>query len=751
MKKCIFPLVLLLLAGCASSDRMARMSAGVFDEYSAPKSTRIRSEKYQKMSREFSSPRRSSKVTVSTLDDTLVNIWPFFFRSNAYWTILWPFIDKDPYGFAIRPFYNHEGDDYSVLFPLSAWNTAGKHGWVTLFAWKSSGFGFVPFTWQWKDGLTGGAYYTPLFICKYDKNPLIYKEDNGFVMARWSVNELFGSCFGVIYDRYRHVDSGDKSWLMHLKFDDKAGVNLWNYHFQGKKPFPKTPDELFRLKQKTFAEMPRYTEKTYGFVPLWIGTFDEKGNYSNRFLLVAGNSRSDNGKNYSFDIFGEVLGMYELKDKSCYFSDKEKTEEFTSWLLFSKFTTDYCYEQNKTWRIFNDIDNLIYPTQKFSRNKPEMESLLKKLDPNLKLPPTVVDSETCSLFIRELRSKYTFPTYKEYRGGTLPLFFYTIKKDYSSCFLVPLLTWWENGSNYSKFRSLPLMTFISRDPAEDSTVIFTPLAYYAKEKHRDREDYPVFANDCQRVQEYDCAELRDQYALCGLFYRGRFGFNIAKAGFDSAVVEDLRYKLRYLPSTANSLESRRSDIERKKLHNDRWMTATEIERLKKLIRYEELKIERQKLEKDEKEYAENVRKALEIAEKIGFKADKDCFADRKKADEARKKLVHDYSELRYYEDIGNGLFFRKEKNFNGDHNWHFMHILAGGEKTGDRESTHILHLLYRYRKEGTRSETICFPFISTVKDGENSRVSFLWRVFSLSKKNGKTGGHIFFIPFGSEW
>ncbi len=751
MKKLFFPLLMTVLAGCASSDRMARMSAGVFDEYSAPKSSRIRSEKYQKMSREFSSSHRANKVDVAGMNDTLVNIWPFFFRSNAYWTILWPFIDKDDYGFAIRPFYNHEGDDYSVLFPLSAWNTASKHGWVTLFAWNSSGFGFVPFSWQWKEELSGGAYYTPLFIYNYDNSPLEYKESNGYENARWRVNETFLAFCGVIYDRYRHVDSGDKLWLMHLKFDDKAGVNLWNYHFQGKKPFPKTPDELFRLKQKTFAEMPRYTEKTYGFVPLWIGTFDEKGNYSNRFLLVAGNSRSDNGKNYTFDIFGEILGMYELKDKSYYLHNTEKTEEFTSWVLFSKFTTDHCYEQNKQWRIFNDIDGLIYSNSNFSPCKPEIESKLKELDPNLKLPPTVVDDETCTLFMRELRNKYTFPTYKAYTGYTLPLFFYRIKKDYSNCVLVPLLTWWENGSNYSKFRSLPLMTFISRTAYEDSTVIFTPLTYYAKEKHRDRKDYPVFSDKCQRVKEYECAELRDQYALCGLFYRGRFGFNIAKAGFDSAAVEDLRQWLRDLPSTANHLESCRRDIERQKRHNDQWKTLTEIERLKKLIRYEELKIERQKLERKEKQYAENVSTALKIAEEIGFTADKSVFADRKKADDARKKLVNDYCELRYYEDIGNGLFFRKEKDSNGDYNWHFMHILAGGEKQGDKESMHILHLLYRYRKEGRRSETICFPFISSVKDGDDSRVSFLWRVFSLSKKNGKRGGHIFFIPFGSEW
>jgi hypothetical protein len=106
------------------------------------------------------------------------------------------------------------------------------------------------------------------------------------------------------------------------------------------------------------------------------------------------------------------------------------------------------------------------------------------------------------------------------------------------------------------------------------------------------------------------------------------------------------------------------------------------------------------------------------------------------------------TELRWKEDIGNGIFFRKEKFYNGDYNWHLLGVLAKGEKNGDRESSSVLHLLYRHRKEGKRSETLFFPFVSHVKDGENHRTSFLWRLFSIGERDGKTGGHILFIPFG---
>ena len=752
MKKVIFSAVMILIAGCASSDRMVRMSGGVFDEYSVPKSSRIRSEKYQKMSREFSSSRRANKMDVAGLDDTLVNIWPFFFRSNDYWSILWPFIDKDPYGFAIRPLYNHEGDDYSILFPLSAWNTADKHGWVTLFGWNSTGFGLVPLTWQWKDGLSGGAYYTPLFIYKYDNNPLEYNPVGNRIKQNWKINEHFWEFCGIIHDRYVLVKKDKWLWLFYLDIDSQNSKNLWNYHFKGNKPFPANQAELNRFRQEIFAKLPRITLNTYGFIPLWIGEFQSDGDYWNRFLLIAGNQRSNGGKNYSFDILGKIIGEYKEVDKSYYSGSTQKTESFISRLLFSKFITEYRYEQNGTWRLFQKLGELTaHYNSSFSQKKPEIEDTLKKLDPALKLPATVVDTQTCDLFIRELRGKYEFPTYPEYSGMVLPLFDYHIGKDFSRCILFPLLTWWKKGKDFSKFSSIPLLTFVSRYPEEESTVIFSPLSYYAKEHHRKREDFPVFSGDRQRVGEYQCAELRDRYAVCGLFYRGRFGFNAAKDGVDAKQVEKLRNLLRQLPEKFRMLENIRKRIIHQTQLNDRWQTKGEIERLKKLIRYEELKLEKQNLARDEKDYSQKVGEALTIAGNIGLKADANDFSDSNKADELRKKLVENFTVLRYYEDIGNGLFFRKEKNHNGDYNWHFMHILAGGEKQGDKESTHILHLLYRYRKEGNRSEKIFFPFISSVQDGKNYRFSFLWRVFSLSKRDGKTGGYIFFIPFGSEW
>ena len=37
---------------------------------------------------------------------------------------------------AVRPFYNRSGDEYSVLFPLAAWNPVNQDGWIVPAYWN---------------------------------------------------------------------------------------------------------------------------------------------------------------------------------------------------------------------------------------------------------------------------------------------------------------------------------------------------------------------------------------------------------------------------------------------------------------------------------------------------------------------------------------------------------------------------------------------------------------------------------------
>ena len=125
----------LLFSGCASSERMTRLGYDS-DSYSAPKSSRIAGGKFDEA--------LVSLRTPVGLQDRQVNVWPFCTVNSRYVSILWPFIDWDDFGMAVRPFYNQEGNDCSILFPLSSWNTQDGDGWALNAYWDPDYYGMFP-------------------------------------------------------------------------------------------------------------------------------------------------------------------------------------------------------------------------------------------------------------------------------------------------------------------------------------------------------------------------------------------------------------------------------------------------------------------------------------------------------------------------------------------------------------------------------------------------------------------------------
>ena len=128
-------LALVLTTGCASSERMNRLGWDS-DSYSAPKSSRISGGK-------FDDALVSLRTPVS-LQDRQVNVWPFCTVNSRYVSVLWPFIDWDDFGMAVRPFYNQEGNEYSILFPLCAWNPVNGDGWALNTYWDDDCYGMFP-------------------------------------------------------------------------------------------------------------------------------------------------------------------------------------------------------------------------------------------------------------------------------------------------------------------------------------------------------------------------------------------------------------------------------------------------------------------------------------------------------------------------------------------------------------------------------------------------------------------------------
>ncbi len=121
----------MLNSGCASSRRMTRNSrfseeANLQDKSSAAIN--------------YKSDLRGD------VTGTQVNAWPLCYVSNRFVSVLWPVYDHDDRGMAIRPFYNRDDKEYSILFPLSAWNPENGDGWV-LSAWwlPENRYGVWPF------------------------------------------------------------------------------------------------------------------------------------------------------------------------------------------------------------------------------------------------------------------------------------------------------------------------------------------------------------------------------------------------------------------------------------------------------------------------------------------------------------------------------------------------------------------------------------------------------------------------------
>lgn len=117
MKNITFVLLILLVAGCVSSKRMMRLSP--------INKSRDREKSFQ-------------------IDSDRVNLWPLMYHNKEYTSVIWPVIDIDDQGMAVRPLYNQDGDEYSVLFPFAAWNSVKGEGWVMPGYWDDDNYGVFP-------------------------------------------------------------------------------------------------------------------------------------------------------------------------------------------------------------------------------------------------------------------------------------------------------------------------------------------------------------------------------------------------------------------------------------------------------------------------------------------------------------------------------------------------------------------------------------------------------------------------------
>ena len=755
MKKSFFPVIAaLFLVGCASSERAFRMSGGVLDTYSAPKSFRTRSEKFQKMD-QMSVPHRANKTEVAGINDTLVNIWPFYFRSNNYFSVLWPMIDWDPYGMAIRPFYNQEGDDYSILFPLSSWNIADKSGWVANFRWTRTGFGFIPLTYQNRTKDKFWCYYTPFFIANRDYRKLGVAKNalgNEYLLSHTEdFTEFMLGYYGV--DRYLDTGNWDPIYWHSAETSDYVKYEIWK---SGRKEI-KNGAELEALRKELVKTFVPYERRYGGFFPLFhISRTPYSKSYSwNIAGLIADVEKSP--RYYSVKIGGSWLFNYTTHkydiDNAVHSGTSFEKKFFTLPILSGKEVRTHIKVTETVKKLRTLRSNANYG--KFAQMLPKVNAVLKELDPNAKVPEFINNETLLRLYIDDFikdyckKQKFEFYTTGKFNS---PLYSYEWSPEKREWFIFVLLTGgekWQNGNR--KWFSLPLLSGAGYDKNEDYCYILPPIAYINKTKRYEKVGKYISASDAKWPKyDRDNIESTDIYGACGLFYRGRVKFLVAKNGLSNKTLNELYSDFNALHLTKRSLDRQEKQYTKDLKLANAIKDRNKIEYYEKMIALEKLKIRRTKIDKSWVDFKKDIEKTREKSKQVNFKFDVSDWADEKQLDRTLENLYAQTTEVREKSDLGNGLFFRKENYYNGDWKWRIFLNMAGGEKDGTKVSSHFLHFLYRNRTDGNRMEKLIFPFISIQKDGNNSKTSFLGRIYQKSVIDGKTSGYILFIPFGDK-
>lgn len=89
-----------------------------------------------------------------------VNLWPIVYSNGSGTSILWPLIDVDDQGFAIRPLLVNDESKWSVLWPLTGWDSDGDWGWLGNIIYSGGDFFVFPVLGIWGDsGYVGPAYW----------------------------------------------------------------------------------------------------------------------------------------------------------------------------------------------------------------------------------------------------------------------------------------------------------------------------------------------------------------------------------------------------------------------------------------------------------------------------------------------------------------------------------------------------------------------------------------------------------------
>ncbi|HET6204672.1 MAG TPA: hypothetical protein VFI25_17910 [Planctomycetota bacterium] len=319
MKRDVRGFALLALAGCASGDRMFRIQP--FSRESAPGPDRV-------------------------------NLWPLAYVNRDEVALLWPLIDFDDRGFAVRPLVAKDETRWSILYPWASFDTATGEGWVAPFynvggykgIFPVAGFGERSYVGPayWKTGPNGAvesgglfplvrlsgewSYVGPVFWDRDDRGELEsaglfpvaavnrgwgyaltawWDRGPGGEVESWGVLPLFGTGkldhLGPLW-RKKGADGDASSFgLFPLVWADADGKELAVFPFYAHSLSEQARLRTFLLGLATFRRTG--TTETDWVLPLWFR--DEREGAADEVLFPLFYKRSRGDRSQVFTLLGD--------------------------------------------------------------------------------------------------------------------------------------------------------------------------------------------------------------------------------------------------------------------------------------------------------------------------------------------------------------------------------------------------------------------------------------------------------------
>ena len=708
--------LLVALAGCASSDRMMRISPFGGDQ------------------------KADDAVAELSFDSREVNLWPLLYDNDAFTSILWPMIDADADGMAVRPFFNRDGDEYSILFPLCAWNPVNRDGWMLFCYWNvpERRYMLLPLFMQnqddcwllpayWNDSTFGVAPF-----CRFDADGgyflnTFWFRDGG---SRYVISLPFYSyradatdsrhrvLFGLLGGAYDNPSESRSYWHCLAALGGRDG------------------DESYHAVLPLYYWQQRPEQRWLWTLPVVYGSGQTE------MLNVCGplffrNDSPERCNIGSFPLFWyrqdkasdaahlNVAGLFHR-----YRNEKER-ETFTAapfpflmhwedpavsrWISFPLF-----------WRSHSKNDG---------KNALNVLGILGNYEYD--------DPENWSL--------WSFPLFAFGREGA--------KR--SGWGLWPLFRYDENRDGRSEWRLWPLISRRDMVPSllnvdEDSWSVIGSLVWRSGVLSENRSALPQndAAEDDWPAVPGGKALIREEGVQSSLLRRTSAVYRTwNEIALDDGLAEQCKQAvdtLEQLCRDAERLASLRQELTEESSADSAWL--------------------KRRVAETEKSYDENRGELRALLYQLGL----DCpvVLTEPWSEEApellnRWQLADEFQQYTREITVEScrvpyfPFLYDSERcgaNYHGrllGVDWRFLGIssewaLWRGWREGEQEETRLARYFYWYRRNGEVERRIFFPGCSYTTENDDWQFSFWWRLASFRRKADKMSGYLFFMPFGKE-